>query len=188
MPPPRRRTRPPSAALATGAALVGLSACGPGPAAPPPSAEIGATADCLADDVVHTLLGRVPDGPPRPAPEPGTVPEDFVPVHVVECSLGPGEVRVLEPETSTIRVQEITRGGDLTSLLAALDRPSREADPGQACPAVAILVPELYLVDRDGRAVRPVWPRDGCRLPDEAVDDALLALPEVDVRDLERRG
>lgn len=66
------------------------------------------------------------------------------------------------PAPASVTVVEAELRGDLGPLLAALARPSRQPAPGEACPAMMQLRPEIYLVDADGRAVRAHWPTTGC--------------------------
>lgn len=148
---------------------------------PPPPAEVAPEVDCLADDALAALQGGGGPRPSgRPGPAPGAVPAGFEAVRAVECrwdfSAAPG----------TTRVTEVTHEGDLDALLRTLAGPSVRARPGQPCPAVAELGPELFLVAADGSAIRVAWPHDACgfRLP--GVQRALAALPVTGERTLDR--
>jgi hypothetical protein len=112
---------------------------------------------------------------------------------VVPELLGPGEVDLQpgkpggpalpapeEPAAPlAATVTEVELQGDLAPLLADLARPSRTAQPDQACAAVWEYQPQVYLVDARGRAVRVQWPTDGCRFLLEGVTDGLQSLTEV---------
>lgn len=50
----------------------------------------------------------------------------------------------------------------LAKLVDALDRPDGHVPPGTACAAYASIPPQLVLVDRAGRVLRPRFPVDGC--------------------------
>lgn len=84
------------------------------------------------------------------------------------------------PAPASVTVVEAELRGDLGPLLAALARPSRQPAPGEACPAMMQLRPEIYLVDADGRAVRAHWPTTGCGfLLDDGAPGLLDALDVV---------
>ena len=89
---------------------------------------------------------------PPPAPEPAPTPE-------------PVEPRRLE--------------GDLAPLLAAFAVPNDPKWPGP-CAAIGVIVPDVWLIDADGRAIRPAYPVDGCNIPKPGVGEALDELTPVD--------
>ncbi|MBC7290603.1 MAG: hypothetical protein H5T83_04595 [Actinotalea sp.] len=180
----RRRTAQRARVLVGTVLALVLTAVGTGCAATlpaPPPAEVAPDADCLADDVLAALQGG--GGPRlsgRPGPAAGSVPAGFEAVRAVECRWD------FSASPEALRVLEVTHQGDLRQLLRALGRPSVRPRPGQPCPAMAELGPELFLVAADGRAVRVAWPHDECgfRLPDVARE--LAALPVTGERVLDR--
>ncbi len=197
------------------AALTACAGVG-GPTVDVPAAEVADGADCLADDVVRGLLGAVPrDAEPRPAPAAGRVPDGFAPVHVVECRTEPlristapppvlvpdppgGEVDLHDLEEADVpagagpgtpdvlRMRELVREGDLGRLLRALARPSQAPRPDQVCTADMVVVPQVYLVDADGRAVRAAWPHDARGKPLHGVTESLATVPVVGEREVTR--
>jgi hypothetical protein len=200
------RPRAAGAPAALVLAAVALSGCAGTSAAP--ATELAPEADCLADEVLSALNGGGTALTGRPAPAEGSVPSGFDAVRAVECRLdltllppeaaprwapldpdgavdlgdaldGPTPPSAdAAPEPVVVRVVEMTREGDLGPLLRALALPSAVPRPGQPCPAMAELGPELFLVDEDGRAVRVAWPRDVCGF---RLRDAPLALEDVPV-------
>ncbi|WP_149203809.1 hypothetical protein [Actinotalea subterranea] len=81
--------------------------------------------------------------------------------------------------TDVLTVLEVTFEGDLAPLLVALARPSDPVPQDQACPAMAELQPQIYLVDAAGRAVRPQWPVTACGFLHEGAWASLDGLVEV---------
>jgi hypothetical protein len=119
-------------------------------------------------------------------PQQMVVPEQIVPGGPGEVDLLPGEPGGAVPPgpeedaaPPAVTVTEVELQGDLAPLLADLARPSRTAEPDQACAAVWEYQPQVYLVDARGRAVRVQWPTDGCRFLLEGVTDGLQSLTEV---------
>ncbi|HYI58063.1 MAG TPA: hypothetical protein VEX66_07845 [Microlunatus sp.] len=89
----------------------------------------------------------------------GSIPADFLPVAAVRCSYGDSE------ETFTDGLERrATDPDELVTLVNYLGLPDLESsDPeNQACPAMAWFPPWLYLVDGDGRWIRPQVPVDAC--------------------------
>ena len=165
------------------ALVVALAACSASgePAQDTPTAVVVDAADCLSSQVLVDL-GLVAAGtsagtgtPHADAPEPGRVPDGFLPVSVVVCSPG----GTLQDSSGTwVALTASRREGDLDPLVAALRRPS--AQRGGTCSSAAVVAPSLWLVDALGRAIRPMWPTDRCGSPQEAVATALDALEETD--------
>lgn len=208
----RRAAHVPAALVLAAAALTG---CAGTSTAPP--AEVAPEADCLADEVLSALSGGGQAMTGRPGPTEGSVPPGFEVVRAVECRLDltvlppeaapgwetvdpDGEVDLgdaLEPPApssvdeapgpAAVRVVELTHEGDLGPLLRALAVPSAVPRPGQPCPAMAELGPELFLVAADGRAVRVAWPRDACGFRLHGAPAALESVPVVAERTLQRR-
>ncbi|WP_460972419.1 hypothetical protein [Prescottella soli] len=139
--------------------------------------------------------------PPTPQsftpPRSGTIPNGFDPVAVVTCDsvwggtyFGPDGQN---PAGTTEIVDEVRREGDLSELLTALSersdpqawgieawwggKPGRgptddRCTPGTTCPL-------LWLVDRDGRAIRPSLPVTRSGAPKVDAHYAIVRLPVV---------
>ncbi|WP_156111983.1 hypothetical protein [Prescottella defluvii] len=181
-------------ALAVGAATAGAIQLHERQPDRPDPAQAVAEVTCLDP-------GMFPGHFPRPAPqsfeppEPGTVPDDFDPVAVVTCGGGAGWTYFgadgQQPAGTTETVDEVRREGDLGDLLAALSEhsdppgwwieawfgktrrpPSDHCSPGTTCPMV-------WLVDRDGRAIRPSIPVDRSGAPKVDARYAIARLPVV---------
>lgn len=125
--------------------------------------------DCLA----NAMLSNGPD-PSNPALTKGSVPEGFVPVEAVECSLDFGS---LSPTSGPVRqrIREDHLSGDLAPLLAALAEPS-DRGGDWPCTADMQIVPDLWLVDAAGKAIHVYWPLDGCNKTKPGTSQALAAL------------
>lgn len=178
------------------------------PATMPPLAEVAESGpDCLADDVV-TSISLFPQDTGSPGPTPGAVPPDFQPAGVVLCrismttmlqepapptlvprieDLGADEplpdVPVAEEDADVLQrltIEEVTLTGDVDPFLAALARESAPRSSG-ACMAKMEVQPAIFLVDDDGRAVRPQWPVDGCGFLLEGAAATLEGLTETGV-------
>ncbi|MFC8730874.1 hypothetical protein ACFT5B_00250 [Luteimicrobium sp. NPDC057192] len=125
----------------------------------------------------HGVTCPLPDngsGVPTPAlPEPGRVPDGFVPVAAVECPVMPS---VTDAEGVWSAVEQVRYTGDLTVLLAALAEPDDRPRVNQACAAMLVIAPPLWLVDATGRAVLVRRPVDVCHEPQGGVDAALRQL------------
>lgn len=169
------------------AGALGLTACASHPQAVPvpPTSEAVPAVDCSAEWDVGW----------------GTVPRDFEPVAAYVChpllELAPAPTPdaplvLAEPEQSaetpppaaepapTPEAIEARRlEGDLTALLAAFAVPNDPKWPGP-CSAIGVVVPDVWLVDDEGWAIRPAYPVDGCGLPKPGVTEALAALRPAD--------
>jgi len=160
--------------------LSALTACSGSPADPAPTAVVAPVADCMAPAVLHDL-GLVPasadDVPisPSASPEPGRVPDDFVPVSVVVCT---PDGSLKDASGTWLALTASHREGDLAPLVAALREPS--APRGGTCSTAQAEAPALWLVDALGRALRPTLPTDRCGAPSADVTKALAALQETD--------
>lgn len=108
--------------------------------------------------------------------EAGLVPAGFTAVAVLRCdpfashedSSGTWSGALLE-----------RREGDLGPVLAALAQPSDPHSIGP-CPAIAYIVPELWIEAADGTVIRVAIPTDGCGAPkpvglDEAIESLDVA-------------
>lgn len=164
-------------ALAGGIATAGAIYLHERPPDRPDAAQVAPQVTCLEP-------GMFPSHFPPPSPQSftpprsGTVPDDFAPVAVVTCAFASGRTYFgadgQNPAGTAFVVDEVRREGDLGELLTALSahsdppawgieawwggKPGRgptddRCTPGKPCPL-------LWLVDRDGRAIRPSIPVD----------------------------
>ncbi|MDO5752147.1 hypothetical protein [Arthrobacter sp.] len=113
----------------------------------------------------------------------GSVPDGFVAAGVVRCSqdlswtsvpapAGPSPTS--EPNTRYTIVEEHF-SGDFEPLLTALAQPSDHQDRGE-CPAMAEIVPDLWLLNTAGKAVHVQWPLTACNFTKPGVMEALADL------------
>lgn len=111
----------------------------------------------------------------------GRIPAGFEPVEVWVCdpllelsSPTDSDGRPTEPIAST-EPQRLE--GDLGPLVAAF---AESNDPRWlgACSAIGVIVPDVWLVDAEGRAVRPAYPSTGCGIPKPGVGEALALLQQ----------
>lgn len=84
-----------------------------------------------------------------------------------------------EPTAPVGTVDAVRLEGDLGPLLAQLRRPDVAPVPDQACMAMFQVVPLLYLVDADGRAVHVRWPTDSCGFLLDGAIESLSGLHET---------
>jgi hypothetical protein len=171
-----------STLLVVVSAILVLPACSTGPSetAPTPTAVVAPVADCMSPAVLSDL-GLVPasaedvETRPSASPEPGRVPDDFVPVSVVVCT---PDGSLKDASGTWLALTASHREGDLEPLVAALKKPS--APRGGTCSTGQTEAPALWLVDALGRALRPTWPTDRCGQPSPEVTEALAVLQETD--------
>ncbi|MBD7993911.1 hypothetical protein H9639_01175 [Arthrobacter sp. Sa2CUA1] len=125
----------------------------------------------------QTVPSRTPPTPPAvPPPAAGSVPTGFVPVEVVRCGAALETTEDQDGLWSAVSQEHLT--GDLDKLVAALAEPSDGPRPNQACTADMEMVPDLWLLDADGQAMRAAWPTDACGKTKPGVHDVLA---EMDV-------
>jgi hypothetical protein len=101
------------------------------------------------------------------------LPPTFTPVAIRRCVLS----TVLVPgdgEWQVRQEQEATEG--LDALVLALRRPAAKRATNLPCPLIAVLPPDLTLIDANGGTTRPLVPSDACGLPYPEVAQALAAL------------
>jgi hypothetical protein len=132
----------------------------------PPGAVIVDRPSCTTVDVVAAVFGGTGGLSPAPqgiGPAEGTIPASFDPLAVVVCSgasLGRPGMKPI-----TLVLNESRYAGDLTSLLAVLDRPSAQYDlsvPGPCQNRLSHRAPVIWLTDDLGRAARVAQPLDTC--------------------------
>ncbi|WP_104137764.1 hypothetical protein [Cryobacterium sp. Y62] len=149
-----------------------------------PVAQLVAGVDCQAPNLNHEIVEQ--DGVPTQtdltaehpaAPDPGRVPADFDPVAAYRCTFF-GSLDDAQGRWSAVQVE--TLEGDFGALLSALAEPSDQAGPNQACTADMELVPELWLENTDGDALRAAWPRTSCGKTKPATHTALDELELTD--------
>lgn len=113
----------------------------------------------------------------------GGIPADFEVVAVYVCdpvmqlelpTPMEGEDPVPEVSSDPQRLE-----GDFTPVLRAFEEPSDPPWPGP-CTADMVIVPDVWLVDADGRAIRPAYPATGCGKPKPGVEEALALLVPVE--------
>jgi hypothetical protein len=147
---------------------------------PASSAAATPTPSEITPTAVPTITGgSVTPGQPWCANWPAnaahvTLPASFVPVAVLRCVEGyqtiPGKGQW---QTATLeRANE-----DLAPLIAALRRPSGGRSTGMMCPELAMLPPQIVLIDGNGKMIIPRLPLSGCGLVQQQVIAALGALP-----------
>ena len=116
----------------------------------------------------------------------GSVPDDFVTAGVVRCrqdfvwlaeSAPADPSPASEPEPGYTVVQEHL-SGDFKTLLTALAQPSDHQDGGE-CPAMAEIVPDVWLLNAAGKAVHVQWPLTACNFTKPGVMEALADLAVI---------
>ncbi len=124
---------------------------------------VGTVVDCTAEWDVG--WGRIPDG--------------FEPVEVWVCdpllALEPPVDGNGEPVGEPVSTEPRRLEGDLAPLIAAFGEQNDPPWPGP-CTAIGVIVPDVWLVDAEGRAIRPAYPSTGCGIPKEGVSEALSLL------------
>lgn len=102
------------------------------------------------------------------------LPVAFAPVEVLRCQLGtttvPGKGTYI-----SATLQRATK--DLAVLVAALRRPSGHMLPGTICPDLALLAPQIVLIDGSGAKISPRFPVTECGVIQQGVLAALNELP-----------
>ncbi|MDJ0313761.1 hypothetical protein [Arthrobacter sp. H35-D1] len=113
----------------------------------------------------------------------GSVPEGFATAGVVRCRedfnlpsgpppVGPSPKSESDPGYAIV---EEHLGGDYAPLLAALAEPS-DRQNGGVCPAMAEIIPDLWLLNAAGKAVHVQWPLTACHFTKPGVSEALANL------------
>lgn len=165
-----------------------LSGCAGLPGYPPatntPLAQLVRGVDCQAPNLNNSIVAPK-GGPPRTdrtsahpdAPEPGMVPTGFEPVAAYRCTFR-GSVDNPEGRWSAVTVE--TLKGDFDPLLTALAASNDRASLNQACTADMEFVPELWLENANGDALRAAWPRTACMKTKPETGEALENLTVTD--------
>ncbi len=140
-----------------------------------PVAELVDAVDCTATDAVAE-----PEEPSAtPPPAAGGVPEGFVPVEVIRCDAF--LMATLEDDEglwSAVTEERLT--GNVGALVDALAEPSDGPLANQACTADMELVPDLWLLDARGRAMRAAWPTNSCGKTKPGVREILAGMEMVE--------
>jgi hypothetical protein len=102
-----------------------------------------------------------------------SLPVSFVPVSVERCVSGAQTIPGKGLWT-TATLQRADSG--LAGLISALRQPPVTHRPGTVCPAVAVIPPQVVLIDANGRKLTPRLPASGCGLTQSQV---LLALNKL---------
>jgi hypothetical protein len=142
-------------------AAVTLAACGqlPGGAGGqdrPAPAELVRSVDCTASSLV--VPQEEPSG--NQVAKAGAVPEGFVPVEVIRCDAMMATVEDDEGLWSAVTEERLA--GNLDALVEALAQPSDSPRANQVCTADMEIVPDLWLIDAQGQAMRAAWPTNSC--------------------------
>jgi hypothetical protein len=154
-----------------------LAACGQTPGGPEPSrpeAELVEVVDCTT--ARHDLAPGTPSAPPPPAA--GSMPEAFVPVEAIRCDALMATVEDEEGLWSAVTEERLA--GDMDALVDALAQPSDQPRANQACTADMELVPDLWLVDAQGQAMRAAWPTNSCGKTKPGVREILGGMDVVE--------
>jgi len=168
--------------LATGCGTVSTPPSG-GSSSSSPSASShpsgGTTPTTAPSPVPTTTGGTFTPGVPQCTGWPATaaheaLPGSFLPVAVLRCVNGyqtiPGKGQW---ETATLERAD----KDLGTLITALRQPSGHTSPGIMCPDIAMLPPQIVLIDGSGKMIIPRLPVSGCGLVQVQVLAALAKLP-----------
>jgi hypothetical protein len=149
-----------------------------------PSAGKSATSSPTQGTGTPTAVPTTTAGPPIVPGEPACtgwpahaahemLPPSFVPVAVLRCVSGyqtiPGK-----GQWQTATLQRADK--DLAALIAALRLPPLVRSPRMLCPEIAMVPPQIALINADGKALVPRLPTSGCGLIRSQVLAALAAL------------
>jgi hypothetical protein len=96
------------------------------------------------------------------APEPGRVPAGFVPTAAYLCTVEYTFAPVDGSSEGSATVIVEKRTGDFGPLVKALAKPDQQPSADQVCTADMEIVPDLWLEDASGAAMRAAWPWDAC--------------------------
>jgi hypothetical protein len=177
--------------LAAGCGTVTTPQAGGGTSSQAPPANGSPTATPTLSQITPTAVPTTTGGSVAPGQQwcanwpanaaHGTLPTSFVPVAVLRCVEGyqtiPGK-----GQWQTATLERANQG--LATLIAALRAPAGHRAPGVMCPDIAMLPPQIVLIDSAGNMIIPRLPLSGCGLVQQQVLAALAALPwfKVSVR------
>lgn len=141
-----------------------------------PPALVADSHDCLAVGLGFSGLDPAPSASSATAsaaPAQGSVPTGFEAQTVVRCSIDFDGVVDARGRWSAVREEHLT--GDVDPMVEALRQPS-ERGGTIACTADMEILPELWLLDAAGSAVRAAWPTNACGKSKPGVARALAEL------------
>ncbi|MET4062139.1 hypothetical protein ABIB35_003719 [Arthrobacter sp. UYP6] len=173
----RGRRRGLSAGVAALLVAGTMAACGQSTGDQPRSdAELAAAVDCTTAQPILDA-GTQPTTAAQP-PAAGSVPAGFLPAEVIRCSATLETVEDSAGLWSTVRQEHLA--GDMDALVEALAQPSDGLRENEACTADAELVPDLWLLDASGTAMRAAWPTDSCGKTKPGVHEVLAEMDVVE--------
>ncbi|MGG5752761.1 hypothetical protein ACQ3I4_09065 [Zafaria sp. Z1313] len=140
------------------------------PAGPRADAELVDGVDCSS---ASEVLSPPDPSAPRP-PAAGAIPAGFVPVELIRCSFLMDGYEDEQGLWSAVGEEHLA--GDLDALAIALDEPDDGPRMDMACTADLEIVPDLWLVDASGRAMRAAWPVNSCGKTKPGVHDVLAGM------------
>jgi len=154
---------PSGSAASSGASTSSASSASSGAAVPVPTVSGGQV----------TLGEPACMGWPASAPT-ASLPVSFVPVAVERCVNGAQTI----PGKGLWQTASLQRAdSDLDPLISALHQPPATHTPGTACPALAMIPPQIVLISATGQELIPRLPVSGCGLIQSQVLAALAGLP-----------
>jgi hypothetical protein len=140
-----------------------LAGCGylQGPAPVRGPAEIVSAATCRMPVDLDGIAATPPDLVAN-QPRPGTVPDDFEPVAAITCD--PTADRTVNADLTAGFVEHRSEG-DFSEAVAKLNARSEGSRIDQDTCGIAsmVAIPDLWLIDAAGRAIRPSYPVDECK-------------------------
>jgi hypothetical protein len=138
-----------------------------------PEAELVDAVDCTT--MQHIVEPRTPS-PRQPAA--GTVPKAFFPVDVIRCDTMMATLEDAKGLWSAVTEERLS--GNVDALVDALAQPSDGPRMNQACTADMELVPDLWLLDTGGKAMRAAWPTDSCGKTKAGVRKVLAGMEVIE--------
>lgn len=136
----------------------------------PAPARVLPGVDCMT--TAHWYEGNGVEDPS--AKDMGSIPEDFIPVSMVECTAFGDNVTDAQGTWRTIVQRQYS--GDMVSVVKTLRSPSERALGKLVCEASLEVLPDLWLVDAAGKAVHVDWPLTACGKPVPGTKENLAQL------------
>ena len=167
-----------SASSASSGPSASASAAPPGPVGSSGASGTSGTSGAAAP-VPTVSGGLVTPGEPActgwPASAPtASLPVSFAAVAVERCVNSAQTI----PGKGLWQTASLQRAdGDLSALISALRQPPGTHTPGTACPALAMIPPQIVLISATGQELIPRLPVSGCGLIQSQVLAALAGLP-----------